>query len=118
MVAAWILAISWHGGPVQQPVRYGRERAHKSSAQQPAHSSLGDCMDEIQYQQKENVLISPSEENVLISKEKELISQTGRSQQLEIPPSLNSKQAACFSSSASFPTNEGFSPDARISQSA
>ncbi len=39
----------------------------------------------------------------------------GRSQQLEIPPSLNSKQAACFSSSASFSTNVGFSPGAGIS---
>ncbi len=40
---------------------------------------------------------------------------TGRSQQLEIPPSLNSKQAACFSSYASFSTNAGFSPGAGIS---
>ncbi len=32
------------------------------------------------------------------------------SQQLEIPPSLNSKQAACFSSFASFSTNAGFLP--------
>ncbi len=39
----------------------------------------------------------------------------GRSQQLEIPQSLNSKQAACFSSSASFSTNASFSPGAGIS---
>jgi hypothetical protein len=39
----------------------------------------------------------------------------GRSQQLEIPPSLNSKQAACFSSSASFSVNAGISPCAEIS---
>jgi hypothetical protein len=32
----------------------------------------------------------------------------GRSQQLEIPLSLNSKRAACFSSSASFSVNAGF----------
>ncbi len=39
----------------------------------------------------------------------------GRSQQLEIPPSLNSKQAACFSSFASIYTNAGFSPGTGIS---
>ncbi len=39
----------------------------------------------------------------------------GRSQQLEIPPSLNSKQAACFSSSTGFSTNTGFLPGAGIS---
>jgi hypothetical protein len=48
----------------------------------------------------------------------------GRSQQLEIPPSLNSKQAACFSSSACFssPTNistgTGISTPARVLLSA
>ncbi len=40
---------------------------------------------------------------------------TGRSQQLEIPPSLNSKQAACFSSSASFSIDTGISSGAEIS---
>jgi len=39
----------------------------------------------------------------------------GRSQQLEIPPSLNSKRAACFSSPASFSSNAGFLPGAGIS---
>jgi hypothetical protein len=33
----------------------------------------------------------------------------GGSQQLEIPPSLNSKQATCFSSPAGFSSNAGFS---------
>jgi hypothetical protein len=32
----------------------------------------------------------------------------GRSQQLKIPPGLNSKQAPCFSSPAGFSSNEGF----------
>jgi hypothetical protein len=36
----------------------------------------------------------------------------GRSQQLEIPPSLNSKRAACFSSSATISTDAGISPGA------
>ncbi len=39
----------------------------------------------------------------------------GRSQQVEIPPSLNSKQAACFSSFTSFSMNTGISPGAEIS---
>jgi hypothetical protein len=42
----------------------------------------------------------------------------GRSQQLEFPPSLNSKRAACFSSSVSFSMNAGISPGAEISTSA
>jgi hypothetical protein len=33
----------------------------------------------------------------------------GRSQQLEIPPSLKSKQAACFSRPAGFSSDAGFS---------
>jgi hypothetical protein len=36
----------------------------------------------------------------------------GRSQQLEIPPSLNSKRAACFSSPAGFSSDTGFSSNA------
>jgi len=36
----------------------------------------------------------------------------GRSQQLEIQPSLNSKRAACFSSPAGFSSNTGFLPGA------
>ena len=38
-----------------------------------------------------------------------------RSQQLEIPPSLNSKQAACFSGSAGFSMAVGISSDPEIS---
>ncbi len=41
-----------------------------------------------------------------------------RSQQLEIPPSLNSKQAACFSGSAGFSMAAGISSDAEISTAA
>ncbi len=39
----------------------------------------------------------------------------GRSQQLEIQPSLNSKRAACFSSPAGFSSNASFLPGAGIS---
>jgi hypothetical protein len=39
----------------------------------------------------------------------------GRSQQLDIQPSLNSKRAACFSSPAGFSSNAGFLPGAGIS---
>ncbi len=39
----------------------------------------------------------------------------GRSQQLEIPPSLNSKQAACFSSPVGFSLDTDFLPGAGIS---
>ena len=39
----------------------------------------------------------------------------GESQQREIPPSLNSKRAACFSSPADFSSNAGFLPGAGIS---
>jgi hypothetical protein len=46
----------------KQPVQYGRECTHKSSAQ-AAHSSLGDQMFEIQYiNEEENVLISGTRE--------------------------------------------------------
>jgi hypothetical protein len=39
----------------------------------------------------------------------------GRSQQLEILPSLNSKQADCFSSPAGISSDAGFSPGTGIS---
>ncbi len=39
----------------------------------------------------------------------------GKSQQLEIPPSLNSKQVTCFSGSAGFSMATGISTDAEIS---
>jgi hypothetical protein len=42
----------------------------------------------------------------------------GRSKQLEIPPNLNSKQAACFSSSTSFSMIAGISPGTEISMPA
>ncbi len=42
----------------------------------------------------------------------------GRSQQLEIPPNLNNKRAACFSSSASFSMIAGISLGAEISMPA
>jgi hypothetical protein len=49
-------------GQYKQPVRYGRESAHKSIVAR-AHPSLGDDMFEIQYINKEeNVLISGTRE--------------------------------------------------------
>jgi hypothetical protein len=46
----------------EQPVRYGREQAHKSSAQ-TAHSPHGDQMFEIQHiNEEENMLISGTRE--------------------------------------------------------
>jgi hypothetical protein len=65
----------------KQPVQYGRESAHKSRAAW-AVSSLGVCMRERQHiyeDLNESSSASP-----------------GWSQQLEIPPSLNSKRAANF----------------------
>jgi hypothetical protein len=65
-------------GRYNQPVQYGRERANKISVQ-AVHLSLGDCMRESQYiyeDLNESSSVRP-----------------GGSQQLEIPPSLNSKAA-------------------------
>jgi hypothetical protein len=62
--------------------------------------------------EEENVL--NKEENVLNEEENLLISGTRRSQQLEIPPSLNSKRPACFSSSAGISMAAGISPGTRI----
>ncbi len=75
LISAWILACR----AVQQPVLYGRESAHKSRAAW-AVFSLGVCMREWQHINEdlnESSSASP-----------------GGSQQLEIPPSLNSKRAA------------------------
>ncbi len=68
-------------GRYKQPVQYGRESAHKSRATW-AISSLGVCMRERQHIY-EDLNESSS-------------ARPGGSQQLEIPPSLNSKQAASF----------------------
>jgi hypothetical protein len=71
----------------KQLVQYGRESAHKGRAAWAAFS-LGVCMRERQHiyeDLNESSSASP-----------------GGSQQLEIPPSLNSKQAANFSRSAGF----------------
>jgi hypothetical protein len=49
-------------GRYKQPVRYGRESAHKSRVAR-AHPSLGDYMFEIQHiNEEENVLISGTRE--------------------------------------------------------
>ncbi len=68
-------------GRYKQPVQYGRDSAHKSRAAW-AVFSLGVCMRERQHiyeDLNESSSASP-----------------GGSQQLEIPPSLNSKRAANF----------------------
>jgi hypothetical protein len=68
-------------GQYKQPVKYGRDSAHKSRAAW-AVFSLGVCMRERQHiyeDLNESSSASP-----------------GGSQQLEIPPSLNSKRAANF----------------------
>jgi hypothetical protein len=68
-------------GSYKQPVQYGRESAHKSGAAW-AVFSLGVCMRERQHTYEdlnESSSASP-----------------GGSQQLEIPPSLNSERAANF----------------------
>ncbi len=73
-------------GRYKQLVQYGRESAHKSWAPED-HSSLGDFMRDSSH---------------LRGLEQELISGTREKSALEIQPSLNSKRAACFSSSAGF----------------
>ncbi len=68
-------------GRYKQPVQYGRDSAHKSRASW-AVSSLEICMREMAHiyeDLNDNSSASP-----------------GGSQQLEIPPSLNSKRAANF----------------------
>jgi hypothetical protein len=69
-------------GRYKQPVQYGRDSAHKSRAAW-AVFSLGVCMRERQHIYEEDLNESSS-------------ASPGGSQQLEIPPSLNSKRAANF----------------------
>jgi hypothetical protein len=68
-------------GRYKQPVKYRRESAHKSRAAW-AVSSLGVCMRERQHIYKDLNESSSA--------------RPGGSQQLEIPPSLNSKRTASF----------------------
>jgi hypothetical protein len=88
-------------GRYKQPVWYGKESAHKSRAAR-SHSSLGDYMFETTSTRRRTWSSAGP----------------GRSQQLEIPPSLNSKRATCFSSSASFSMDTSILPGARILPSA
>ncbi len=85
MVAAWILTISEHVGPIQ----YGRESANKSRAVR-AHPSLGDLFEIQHINEEENVLISGTREQSA----------------LEILPSLNSKDF--FSGPPTFPATPAF----------
>jgi hypothetical protein len=90
-------------GRYKQPVQYGRESAHKSRAAR-AVFSLGVCMRERQHiyeDLNESSSASP-----------------GGSQQLEIPPSPNSKRPLTFSSSADFSPGAGISTPAKILSSA
>ncbi len=86
LVAAWILAISWHDGPYKQPVLYGKGPPIKAG--QPELSPhLGTAWEIHHIYEDLNESSS---------------ARPGGSLQLEIPPSLNSKRAACFSSPAGF----------------
>jgi hypothetical protein len=78
----------------KQPVQYGKGPPIK------AFSSLGDSCEIHHIYEDLNESSS---------------ARPGRSQQLEIPPSLNSKQAACFSSPAGFSSDVGFLLGAGIS---
>ncbi len=97
-VAAWILAISWHCGPVQQPVRYGKGPPIKAGQPEPS-PHLGNAWEIHHIYEDLNESSS---------------ARPGGSQQLEIPPSLNSKRAACFSSPTGFLPGAGISTPARI----
>ncbi len=88
LVAVWILAISWHGGPVKTAGKVREGAAHKSRA---AWAVIYEDLN------------------------KSSSARPGGSQQLEIPPSLNSKRAASFSSPAGFSSDAGFLPGAGIS---
>ncbi len=94
MVVAWICAISWHGGPVQAAGTIRERPPIKAGRPEPSpHLETACEIHHIYEDLNESSSARP-----------------GRSQQLEIPPSLNSKQAACFFSPAGFPSNVGFLP--------
>ncbi len=98
LVATWICAISWHGGPVQAASTDGRGPPIKAGWPEPSpHLETACEIHHIYEDLNESSSARP-----------------GRSQQLEIPPSLNSKQAACFSSPAGFSSNVGFLPGTGI----
>ncbi len=103
LVAAWIWAISWHGGPVQT-ARTVRERAaHKSRRPEPSSHLETTCKIHHIYEDL-NVLISQTREKSAVGDSAEPKQKAGR--------------LLFFSSSASFSTNAGFSPGAGISTSA
>ncbi len=79
-------------GRYKQPVQYGRESAHKSRAAW-AFFSLGFCMRERQHIYEDLNQSSSA--------------RPGGSQQLEVPPSLNSKRGASFFQSRWFFNRRG-----------
>jgi hypothetical protein len=105
LVAAWIWAISWHGGPVQTAGTVRERAAHKSRAAWVC-SSLGDYM--------------MRDSSHLQESERELISQTRRKSAAAACFSVKAgiSQSACFSVNAGISQSAWFSVKARISQSA
>ncbi len=86
-------------GRYKQPVQYGRGPPIKAGQPEPSlHLGTACEIHHIYEDLNESSSARP-----------------GRRQQLEIPPSLNSKRAACFSSPAGFSSDVGFLPGAGIS---
>jgi hypothetical protein len=80
-------------GRYKQPVQYGKGLPIKAGQPEPSlHLETACEIHHIYEDLNESSSVRP-----------------GRSQKLEIPPSLNSKQAACFSSPAGFSSDAGFS---------
>ncbi len=99
MIAAWILAISWHGGRYNQ---YGTgESPPIKAGQLESYLHLGTVLDIHHIYEDLNESSS---------------ARPGGSQQLEIPPSLNSKQVACFSASAGFSMAAGILSGAEMAR--
>ncbi len=86
-------------GRYEQPVQYGKGPPIKAGLPEPSpHLETACKIHHIYEDLNESSSARP-----------------GRSQQLEIQPSLNSMRAACFSSPAGFSSNAGFLPGAGIS---
>jgi hypothetical protein len=89
-------------GRFKQPVQYGRGPPIKAGQPEPSlHLGTACEIHHIYEDLNESSSARP-----------------GGNQQLEIPPSLNSKQAACFSGPAGFSSDAGFSLGAGISTTA
>ncbi len=94
--------LAWRAGTNRRSVQYGRGPPIKAGQPEPSLHLGTTC--EIHHIYKDLNESSSA--------------RPGRSQQLEIPPSLNSKQAALFSSPAGFSSDAGFSSNAGFSPGA